>query len=169
MFPWRCFKYIVTGWTTDINSTYINRVKGYFGELSFTHFILFQTQEVPDVWQHDMYDGVGSRRQSGGLQTAGPGKLLVSNLDFGVNDSDIKELFLEFGYLRKAAIHYDRSGRSIGTAEVIFDKRTDALKALKQYNNIPLDGKLPLVLNLIDEKILVLEVLILLKELVLVN
>lgn len=84
-------------------------------------------------------------RGGGGFAAAKPQgavtKLVISNLEFGVNDNDVKELFQEFGNMRSSAIHYDSTGRSLGTAHVVFTQYPSALKASRQYNGVHLDGR----------------------------
>lgn len=112
-----------------------------------------QKVEAPDAaWGHDMYEGHAaantgrSNRGSSGIETGT--KLLINNLDYGVSNEDIKELFAEVGDIKRATIHYDRSGRSKGTAEVVFSRRRDAELAIKKYDNVQLDGK-PMKIELI--------------------
>lgn len=50
--------------------------------------------------------------------------------------------------MKSYTIHYDQSGRSKGTAEVVFVRHSDALLAIKKYNNMRLDGK-PLQIELV--------------------
>lgn len=94
-------------------------------------------------WKHDLFED-NSNRGRGGQRNAGvnsTAKLLISNLDYGVTTSDIQELFEDIGAIRVARVHYDESGRSLGTAEVIFERRVDASTALQKYNALNLDGR----------------------------
>ncbi|KAG8309140.1 THO complex subunit 4-like [Homalodisca vitripennis] len=94
--------------------------------------------------QHDLYDDgtFNKRRGSGSLSKAGGcTKLIISNLDYGVSNSDIQVLFSDFGSLHSATVNYDKSGRSMGSAYVVFERKSDAVRAMKHYNRVHLDGR----------------------------
>ncbi|XP_078429489.1 THO complex subunit 4C-like [Wolffia australiana] len=91
------------------------------------------------MWRPDLFND--SMNASGLNGPENDTKLYVSNLDYGVSNEDIKELFSEIGQLRRSTLHFDQNGRSIGSAEVVFVRRSDAVAALKRYNNVQLDGK----------------------------
>ncbi|KAG6436199.1 hypothetical protein SASPL_101084 [Salvia splendens] len=104
----------------------------------------YSAPKAPETaWGHDMFSDGG---RSSSIETGT--KLYISNLDYGVSNEDIKELFSEVGDLKRYVVHYDRSGRSKGTAEVLFSRRQDAMAAIKRYNNVQLDSK-PMKLELV--------------------
>ncbi|CAI0627107.1 unnamed protein product [Linum tenue] len=90
-------------------------------------------------WQHDLLEE--SIRAAGITGIEVGTKLCISNLDHKVSNDDIRELFAEIGDLKRYAVHYDRTGRPSGSAEVVYTRRSDAFAALKKYNNVLLDGK----------------------------
>lgn len=96
-----------------------------------------RTRNFP--WRNDLFED--SLRAAGLPGMDNGTKLYVSNLDYGVSNDDIRELFGEIGELKRYAVHYDRTGRSSGSAEVVYARRSDAFAALKRYNNVQLDGK----------------------------
>uniref|UniRef100_M4BX91 RRM domain-containing protein n=1 Tax=Hyaloperonospora arabidopsidis (strain Emoy2) TaxID=559515 RepID=M4BX91_HYAAE len=78
-------------------------------------------------------------------------KILVKNLKFDILEEEVRELFGTVGEVSKAEIVYDRSGRSKGIARVWFTRRSDADKAIKQYDGRTLDG-LPMQITLDSDK-----------------
>ncbi|XP_009126635.1 THO complex subunit 4A isoform X1 [Brassica rapa] len=99
----------------------------------------YQSAKAPEsTWEHEAFPS-RSTRSSAGIETGT--KLYISNLDYGVMNDDIKELFSEVGELKRYTVHFDRSGRSKGTAEVVYSRRGDAIAAVKKYNDVQLDGK----------------------------
>lgn len=113
--------------------------------------------QAPDsTWQHDKFDAemMDALAPSRLLKIETGTKVAISNLDYGVSNDDVKELFSEVGDLKRHAIHYDRSGRSKGTGEVVFARRAHAEAAVRRYNNVQLDGK-PLKLEIIGTNLTV--------------
>ncbi|KAG8269634.1 hypothetical protein J6590_103527 [Homalodisca vitripennis] len=100
--------------------------------------------DINSRWQHDLYDGpvLNKSRRSGGVSmTGGPTILVVSNLDYGVLSSDIQVIFSKVGLIHSATVNYEKSGRSMGSAYVVFERKADAVRAMKLYNRVPLDGR----------------------------
>jgi RNA recognition motif-containing protein len=68
--------------------------------------------------------------------------IYISNLSFDVNDSDLKDLFEEFGKVSSAKVIMDRmSGKSRGFGFVEMDDNVEGQKAIEELNQVEYDGK----------------------------
>ncbi|KAM7534314.1 hypothetical protein Aperf_G00000116081 [Anoplocephala perfoliata] len=76
-------------------------------------------RSLPSRWRkQQMFQKKGANASA-----AARTQLIVSNLHYAVSNADIRELFQELGRIYRAAVHYDRSGRSTGIAEVTYTNR----------------------------------------------
>ncbi|CAO1613003.1 unnamed protein product [Jaminaea pallidilutea] len=95
-----------------------------------------------DRWQHDMYQSgssaASSRYQASTVPTP---KLLIQGLHWEVSEEELKSLFEQMGSVSKSFIKYDRSGRSTGTAIVIYDDVRDAERARDEFNGANAKGQ----------------------------
>ena len=68
-------------------------------------------------------------------------KLTVSNLDHGVTETDVKDLFSDVGELKSYRLILDEYSQSTGVAEVVYKSKQDAMDAIDRYHGVPLDGR----------------------------
>ena len=68
--------------------------------------------------------------------------IYISNLSFKVEDSDLKQLFEEYGEVSSAKVITDRyTGRSRGFGFVEMSDNEASLKAINELNGAEYDGK----------------------------
>ncbi len=68
--------------------------------------------------------------------------IYISNLSFDVNDSDLRELFEEYGAVSSAKVISDKfTGKSRGFGFVEMDNDEEGQKAIEDLNQAEYDGK----------------------------
>ncbi|KAK4482063.1 hypothetical protein RD792_011589 [Penstemon davidsonii] len=67
--------------------------------------------------------------------------LYLKNLDDGINDEKLKELFSEFGTITSCKVMLDQNGASKGSGFVAFSSPEEATKALNETNGKMIGGK----------------------------
>jgi RNA recognition motif-containing protein len=68
--------------------------------------------------------------------------IYVGNLDFKVNENDLKEIFEEYGTVSSSNIIIDKySGKSKGFGFVTMEDQEEAAKAIKELNGATLENR----------------------------
>ncbi|KAI4745586.1 hypothetical protein E4T50_04035 [Aureobasidium sp. EXF-12298] len=76
------------------------------------------------------------------LPATGESKIIVSNLPSDVTEQQIKEYFSKsVGPVKKVLLNYNKNGRSVGVATIIFSQAQSAAAAAKQLDSVKVDGK----------------------------
>jgi THO complex subunit 4 len=94
-----------------------------------------------EVEQEEIYEEVQSERRGGALSIETGTKISVENLEYSVSEENLRDLFESVGAVKKVMIKYDKSGRSLGAAEITFSRKADAQSALNKYQGAKVDGK----------------------------
>jgi len=108
----------------------------------------FDEEDDDKEWKHDMYDNHSSNGMSGGSMRSDKHRLepgssvMVSNLEPDVTEDDVKDIFAQIGNVKSVQLMYNKEGQSQGTAEVTFRAKDDAEKAVTEYNEAEVDGKI---------------------------
>ena len=151
----------VTNLASDITFSHINRLFSEFGEIlaaGVHHDKSGKSLGTAFVIFSQWWDAVNAMKHCNGAYIDGqpmkiyltsedygffkpPGKLVVANLDLQVTYSSIHALFSTVGKLRQVSVQFNHSGRSLGTAVVVFELRSVALKAMKELNGFLLNGR----------------------------
>lgn len=75
--------------------------------------------------------------------------ILVANLDPSLRETDL-EFFKESGSIKDVHIFYDKNGRSLGQAEVVFEQAHAAEKAAVEFDQAEINGR-PISVKAITE------------------
>ena len=68
--------------------------------------------------------------------------IFVGNLNFKVNENDLKEIFEEYGEVNSAKVITDKyTGRSRGFGFVVMDNSAEANKAIEELNGATLESR----------------------------
>jgi len=103
----------------------------------------YESKNSDNQWTHNAYqddDGEEEVERPNNNDSYGS-KVRVSNLKWDVLEDELKELFGRVGKVHSVKVHYDRAGRSNGTADVIFLKHSDALRSIREYNGRKIDDQ----------------------------
>lgn len=58
-----------------------------------------------------------------------------------MTDDDVKEIFQEIGPVKSCTVNYNASGQSTGTATVVFVRKADAERAVAEFDEAEVDGR----------------------------
>lgn len=67
--------------------------------------------------------------------------VFVDNLSDDVTPAGLADLFGMIGYVEEVRLLYDRHGRPNGSADITFQRRSDAAEAIESLHNVPLNNR----------------------------